>query len=194
MSYRRYLWTIQDWDESRRMLFENMLPIRVYCTGEGTRDLLLQELYTPAHPDQIEQVKQPPIPSVRLALSILQPIRYTVDIFESLQAYDSRVKKYLNLERFLRDPISLEERTICSLLEKHTVKVTGSGAIDLHHLGTYMDRYKIPKTVRENVVTFCKFLIRRFPVSGYCWFCGRINPFSVLPENVGLLPRQYRPD
>ena len=40
-------------------------------------------------------------------------------------------------------------------------------------------------------MTFCKFFVRRFPISYYCWFCGKVNLFKAFPENVGLLPEQY---
>ena len=57
-----------------------------------------------------------------------------------------------------------------------------------HELDTF-DSYAT--MMKHRILKFCELLIRRFPISAYCWFCGRINPFTAFPENIGLLPPQY---
>ena len=191
MSYRRYLWGFEDVNDTRRALLEPLLPILVYRTGEVSNTELLQLIYTPAHPLQYKQIKLNAMPNMETALSILDPERYSnildLDIFESLQAYVRRIGELLRFERFLCDSLSLEDRCICVLLESYPVRVTQTGDINVLNLENLL----IPVSMKKKIVTFCKFFVRRFPISSYCWFCGKVNPFKAFPENVGLLPEQY---
>ena len=68
----------------------------------------------------------------------------------------------------MRDPLSLEERVICQLLQKYKVKVDENGDIILGELGNYLDSYMIPQLIKNNITTFCEFLLKRYPISSYC--------------------------
>ena len=197
MSYRRYLWKIENISDPRQSALGPRLPLAVFQSGVNVlREEILQEVYTPAHPSQTDQIKQNIINSKKTALLLLNPKNLNhperLYLYESYFAYVKRVRRFLYFEAFMRDPLSLEERVICQLLQKYKVKVDENGDIILGELGNYLDSYMIPQLIKNNITTFCEFLLKRYPISSYCWFCGRINPFSRLPETVGLLPSQYK--
>ena len=82
------------------------------------------------------------------SLSILDPKIVNnyggLNVYEYLSAYQRRIRKFLHFERFVRDPLTLEERAMCKLLIMFTARVLENGSIDLHHLGEYLDKCGVP--------------------------------------------------
>ena len=74
MSYRRYLWKFENTSDPRQPVLGSHLPLLVFQSGINVvREELLQEIYTPAHPSQTDQIKQNTINSTKTSLSILNP-------------------------------------------------------------------------------------------------------------------------
>ena len=150
MSYRRYLWKIENTSDPRHSGLGQRLPLAVFQSGVNvSREEILQEVYTPAHPSQTDQIKQNIINSKKTVLSILNPKNLNhptrLHLYESFKAYEKRIRRFLYFEAFMRDPLSLEEKVMCQLLQKYKVKVDENGDIILGELGDYLESYLIPQ-------------------------------------------------
>jgi len=124
----------------------------------------------------------PPEKDVLSSLEVLNPKRasslninneYTPQnrtiFFESYGEYRKRVLTRLEIEKYVKDSLSLEDRVICTLITHHQVFITSTGKIVLKEVSLYP----------------------RYPVTSYCWKCGKVDPFTRLPENTGVLPARY---
>lgn len=164
MSYSRYLWSSTD---PRHTSLIPRLPTWVFCTGRTTRDEILENVYVPSHRSQTVQIPQNIISSTKIALSILNPKPLTNSLFddyESLFTYERRIAGYLHLEKFMKDPISMEERSMCELISTYKVTINEEGVIDLDDLGVYLDINGVPRMMRRRITEFCEFLVKRFVV------------------------------
>ena len=124
-------------------------------------------MYVPAHRSQTVQIPQNILSSTKIALSILNPkplINSLFDDYESIYIYERRIAGYLNLEKFMKDPISMEERVMCKLISTYKVTINEEGVIDLDELGAYLDMNVVPHMMRRRITEFCEFLVKRFPV------------------------------
>ena len=68
------------------------------------------------------------------------------------------------MEKFMKDPISMEERAMCKLISTYKVTINEEGVIDLDELGVYLDMNVVPRMMRRRITEFCEFLVKRFPV------------------------------
>ena len=164
MSYTQYLWSGMD---PRHISLIPRLPTWVFCTGRTTRGEILENVYVPAHRSQTVQIPQNILSSTKIALSILNPkplINSLFDDYESIYTYERRIAGYLNLEKFMKDPISMEERAMCKLISTYKVTINEEGVIDLDELGAYLDMNVVPHMMRRRITEFCEFLVKRFPV------------------------------
>ena len=137
MSYTRYLWSSTD---PRHTSLIPRLPTWVFCTGRTTRGEILENVYIPAHRSQTVQIRQNTISSTKIALSILNPkplINSLFDDYESIFTYERRIAGYLNLEKFMKDPITMEESEMCELISTYKITINEDGDIDLDDLGVY---------------------------------------------------------
>ena len=162
MSYTRYLWSSTD---PRHTSLIPRLPTWVFCTGRTTRVEILENVYIPAHRSQTVQIPQNTISSTKIALSILNPkplINSLFDDYESIFTYERRIAGYLNLEKFMKDPITMEESEMCELISTYKITINEDGDIDLDDLGVYLDMNVVPRTMRRRITEFCDFLVKSF--------------------------------
>ena len=130
MSYTRYLWSSTD---PRHNSLIPRPPTWVFCTGRTTRGEILENVYVPAHRSQTVQIPQNILSSTKIALPILNPkplINSLFDDYESIYTYERRIAGYLNLEKFMKDPISMEEREMFKLISTYKVTINEEGVID----------------------------------------------------------------
>ena len=123
MSYTRYLWSSTD---PRHNSLIPRLPTWVFCTGRTTRGEILENVYVPAHRSQTVQIPQNILSSTKIALSILNPkplINSLFDDYESIYTYERRIAGYLNLEKFMKDPISMEEKAMRDLTSAYKATI-----------------------------------------------------------------------
>ena len=63
-------------------------------------------------------------------------------MYESLPAYEKRIKTFLDVEAFTRDVFTLEERSLCKLISSFKVKINEDGRVVLGALEDYLnDQY-----------------------------------------------------
>ena len=99
----------------------------------------------------------PPEKDVLSSLQVLNPKRvsslninneYTPQnrtiFFESYDEYRKRILTRLELERYVKDTLSLEDRVICTLIARHQVFITSTGQIVLNNISLYLQRQGIP--------------------------------------------------
>ena len=91
----------------------------------------------------------------------------------------------------MKDSLSLEDRVICTLIARHQEFITSTGQIVLSEVSLYVQNQGIPSLIIKRIVSFCESLIRRYPATSYCWKCGKVDLFTRLPENTGVLPARY---
>ena len=111
--------------------------------------------------------------------------------FESYGEYRKRVLTRLEIERYVKDSLSLEDRVICTLITQHQVFITSTGKIVLNEVSLYLQKRGIPSLIIKRIVSFCESLITRYPATSYCWKCGKVDPFTGLPKNTRVLLARY---
>ena len=147
----------------------------------------------------------PPEKDVLSSLQVLNPRRvsslninndYTSQnrtiSFESYGEYRKRVLTRLEIERYVKDSLSLEDRVICTLITQHQVFITSTGKIVLNEVSLYLQKRGIPSLIIKRIVSFCESLIRRYPATSYCWKCGKVDPFTRLPKILDYSPRDTK--
>ena len=95
----------------------------------------------------------PPEKDVLTSLKVLNPKKlsllnisneYTPQnrtvFFESYVEYRKRVLTRLELERYVKDSLSLEDRVICTLITHHQVFITSTGQIVLNEEPLYFEK------------------------------------------------------
>ena len=68
------------------------------------------------------------------------------------------------MEKFMKDPISMEEKAMCKLISTYKVTINEEGVIDLDDFGVYLDMNVVPRMMRRRITEFCEFSVKMFVV------------------------------
>ena len=109
---------------------------------------------------------------------------------ETQGAFINRLGTQRKSERWTCDTLSLKSRIFARLIRKVKLFVTlaENPFFDISNLRQFCERKKLSSWVLQDNLNLLEYIIRRYPSTWYCLYCGLVYSEILLPDRIGTAP------
>ena len=149
-------------------------------------------------------IRLPLMTTVHASLTLLQP-QYKLEIkqyhvianheyiakviVETETGLVTRLTNQREAERWTQDHLSLKNRILAKYIRSLVIRVNTQkeGFVNDNSIKRFCTKNNFPFSIYQDFITLITYLLRRYPTTSHCYFCGLLFSEALLPERAGTV-------